>query len=163
MDFFKTISSWIEPAIDFIAGKKAPESYESEVFGASRDRSGGFLGLVKAGASAYNAMQDSKEKEALEAVKYQRPEITRYTGRAASAQQSAGITPVGLRNPDMQAAMRKFMQRANTNPQLSRLHQQYAVNRTIQQGRRTSGLEPARLPSATKMAPATVRKEATET
>ena len=153
MDFFKTISSWIEPAIDFIAGEKAPESYESEVFGASRDRSGGFLGLVKAGASAYNAMQDSKEKEAFEAVKYQRPKITRYTGRAASAQQSAGITPVGLR---------KFMQRANTNPQLSRLHQQYAVNRTIQQGRRTSGLEPARLPSATKMAPATVRKEATE-
>lgn len=162
MDFLKTISSWIEPAIDFIAGEKAPESYESEVFGESRG-SEGFLGLVKAGATAYNAMQDSKEKEAFEAVKYRRPEITRYTGRAASAQQSAGITPVGLRNPDMQAAMRKFMQRSNTNPQLSRLHQQYAVNRTIQQGRRTSGLEPARLPSATKMAPATVRKEATET
>jgi hypothetical protein len=67
-----------------------------------------------------------------------------------------------MRNPDVQTLVRNLMQRNYSNRQMARLQQDYAIRRTIPQGKRTMAVEAARLPSVTEMAPATVRKEAKE-
>lgn len=155
-ELFKTISSWIEPAVDFIAGEKEYES--GDVVG----RSGGFLeNIVKPGAKAYVAMTEKgDDREAFQAVQYKEPKITRYTGRAARGDLPAGgIAPVGMRNPEIQTLVRNLMQRQYANPQMSRIQQDFGVRRTIPQGKRTLAVEAARIPSATETTIAAVRKE----
>lgn len=158
-DLFKTITEFIEPAVEFFAGEK---EYEHES-GAAVGRSGGFLDFAKTGLQAYKAMtDDDDDREAFQAVQYREPQITRYRGRAAPGGLTQGVTPVGMRNPDVQTLVRKLMQRNYSNPQMARLQQDYAIRRTIPQGKRTMAVEAARLPSVQEMAPATVRKEAKE-
>ena len=156
-DLFKTITEFIEPAVEFFAGEKEYES--GDVVG----RSGGFLDFAKTGLQAYKAMtDDDDDREAFQAVQYREPQITRYRGRAAPGGLTQGVTPVGMRNPDVQTLVRNLMQRNYSNRQMARLQQDYAIRRTIPQGKRTMAVEAARLPSVQEMAPATVRKEAKE-
>lgn len=155
-ELFKTITSWVEPAIDFIAGEKEYES--GDVVG----RSGGFLeNIVKPGAKAYMALTEKDDdREAFQAVQYKEPRITRYTGRAARGDLPAGgVTPVGMRNPEIQTLVRNLMQRSYSNAQMSRIQQDYGIRRTSPQGKRTLAVEAARIPSVAEMAPAAVRKE----
>ena len=155
-ELFKTITSWIEPAIDFIAGEKEYES--GDVVG----RSGGFLeNIVKPGAEAYVAMTGKDDdRETFQAVQYKEPKITRYTGRAARGDLPAGgVMPVGMRSPEIQTLVRNLMQRSYSNAQMSRIQQDYGIRRTSPQGKRTLAVEAARIPSVAEMAPAAVRKE----
>lgn len=160
-DLFKTITEFIEPAVDFFTESSAdtagPKGYTRKGGG------GGFLDFAKTGLQAYKAMtDDDDDREAFQAVQYKEPQITRYRGRGAQGGLTQGITPVGMRNPDVQTLVRNLMQRNYSNRQMARLQQDYAIRRTIPQGKRTMAVEAARLPSVTEMAPATVRKEAKE-
>lgn len=154
-ELFKTLSGYVEPAIEFLAGEKEYES--GDVVG----RSGGFLDLVKSGAKAYSAMsQSSEDKEAFQATEYKGPQLKRYSGQAPRGPQlGSAVTPLGLSNPRLQSILKGLADANKTyaNPDLNRIAKN--VQRNIPQGRRTTSIQTPRLPSAKKLAPATVRKE----
>jgi len=159
-DLFKTITEFIEPAVDFFTESSADTAGPR---GYTRKGGSGFLDFAKTGLQAYKAMtDDDDDREAFKAAQYKEPQITRYRGRAAPGGLTQGVTPVGMRNPDVQTLVRNLMRRQYSNPHMSRIQQDYAIRRTIPQGKRTMAVEAARLPSVQEMAPATVRKEAKE-
>ena len=120
----------IDKGADFLMGEMAPESYESEVLGQKRDRSGGFLGLVKAGAEVYTGMMDAEDQDTFGSVEYEKPTIKRYSGQAPKATRAGDVSRLGFRNAELQNAFRRTLQRVNTDRNLQRMTAQYTVRPT---------------------------------
>lgn len=154
-NFFKTITDYIDPVVDFLAGEKEYES--GDVVG----RSGGFLEkIVKPGAEAYVAMtQKDDDREAFQAPEYTPPKITRFSGRApVSPGQQPAAQVLGATDARVQRMYRNLRNRTYANADMSRISQDLKVAMTKRQGARTLGVEPARVPQAQEAAPAAVRK-----
>lgn len=160
---FGSIGDWLDEAVGWVSGG---EENTDETYLLHKDEgssSGDIFGFIQKGAKAYTAMTDKDDdREAFQSVQHTAPKITRYSGQAPRA---AGLealrNPVGLRNPDVASALRKFINRTSANPHMGRIQSNIMVNRNIQQGRRTVAIESPKSPRATKVKPATVRKEAT--
>jgi len=158
---FGNIGDWIDEAVGWVSSGE--DSYNDDYGGSPKSDSGDIFGFIQKGARAYTAMTDKDDdREAFQSVRRTPPKITRYSGQAPRAAGLEGLrNPVGLRNPDVASALRKFINRTSANPHMGRIQSNIMVNRNIQQGRRTVGIESPKPPKATKVKPATVRKEAT--
>ena len=154
-EFFKTITDYIDPVVDFLVGEKEYES--GDVVG----RSGGFLEkIVKPGAEAYVAMTASdKDKEAFTAPTYKEPRIRRFSGQAPrAAGQTSPLQILGASDPRVNKFLKNFTQKAYANADMNRLSRDLRVAMNRRQGQRTIGLEPARQPVVKEAAPAQVRR-----
>lgn len=162
-DFFKTITDYIDPVIDFIAGEKVMTS-DMAKRGEAPERKGGFLDFVRGGAEAYVAMTDKDDdKEAFEPVEYKEPRITRFTGRApASPGATPGVRPLGAADARVQKLYNNLRTRQYANADMNRIGQNFRVGMTTRSGRRTVALESAKSPQVKEAAPAAVRKHPQE-
>jgi len=145
--FFNSLSSFIEPAVEFIFGEKEYES--GDVVG----RSGGFLSTA---ASAYLSSQKDKDDYAPDLPKYQR---VSGSGPARGIAVGQAQNMVGLNRPDMQVALRRFMREYSSNNQTNKFFDQYRTERTLGGGRRTLAVQAAKIPEVTETSAASVRKE----
>ena len=165
--FFNTVMSYVEPVADFVLGEEVFD-YESEAYGVKKgkDRKGGFLSdLFKAGSKAYVATMDNRDdRNAFQATKFQKPNITRFTGQAP---RSPGLTQgtriLGGSDPRVQSMLRNLSSRTYASKDMSRIQREIMVAANLRQGRRTQGVEAAKIPQVKEIAPASVRKLASET
>jgi len=167
MSLWNTIVDFIEPAWDFVMGTEEWESGDLVGFsGGVRgflDPAADFFGsdasmsqFLKSGAKYY---LDSQEKGGpMGASKMKVADIGSAPSSAAAAL-AAARNPVGLRNPDVQAAIRATAGRTNFNPQLNEISKQYLTKR---QGQMTLGVGSPSLGRVTPTSAAPVRTAAKE-
>ena len=103
--------------------------------------------LIRSGAKAYLKYQEEGEPTG-KASKMKVADIGSAPSAAAAAL-AAARNPIGLRNPDIQAAIRATAGRTNFNPQLNEISRQYLTKR---QGQLTLGVGS---PSLQRVAPTT--------
>jgi len=117
------------------------------------EKYGGFL---SGAASAYRKATGQEEGVTpFEVSDLEAPRISLGSDRAPSAPAMPGI-----QDRRLQLAFQTAMRRASqNNPDFQRLISQNVPSPQQVRGRRTLGVEPARLPQATKISPASVRKE----
>ena len=168
MSLWNAIVDFIEPAWDFVMGTEEWESGDLVGFsGGVRgflDPAADFFGsdasmsqFLKSGAKYY---LDSQEKGGPmgKASKMKVADIGSAPSSAAAAL-AAARNPVGLRNPDVQAAIRATAGRTNFNPQLNEISKQYLTKR---QGQMTLGVGSPSLGRVTPTSAAPVRTAAKE-
>tara|TARA_X000001388_G_scaffold77326_1_gene77629 strand:+ start:810 stop:1322 length:513 start_codon:yes stop_codon:yes gene_type:complete len=163
---FSNIGDWLDQGVDFVLdvfdGEDDSSSffdYESDAYGV--DSSSWWKTAAKEGIGFLaDTMEDKDEKNRFQSVKRTAPEITRYGQERVRGGLADLRNPVGLSNPDIQSAIRRFSERTHGNRDMARLANDVAVRRTLAQGRKTVTTPTPQLPKAKKVAPATVRKEA---
>ena len=152
-DFFKAITNTV---LGFVASGESTAK-ERAIAGKSSmnlvDKYGGFL---SGAASAYRKASGQEEGATpFEAPEIDLPRISLGSDRAPGAPAMPGI-----QDRRLQLAFQTAMRRASqNNPDFQRLISQNVPQPQQVRGKRTMGIEPARLPQATKISPASVRKE----
>ena len=162
--FFNTVMTYVDPVADFLLGD---DVYDDDAYETgspvSKSRQGGFLSdLLKSGSKAYVATMDNKDdRNAFQATKFQKPDITRFTGQAP---RSPGLTQgtqiLGGSDPRVQSMLRNLSSRTYASKDMSRIQREIMVAANLRQGRRTQGIDAAKIPQVKEMAPASVRKPA---
>jgi len=162
--FFNTVMTYVDPVADFLLGDDVSD-YDSEAYGnqTGKDKKSGFLSdLLKSGSKAYVATMDNKDdRNAFQATEFQKPDITRFTGQAP---RSPGLTQgtqiLGGSDPRVQSMLRNLSSRTYASKDMSRIQNDIKVAMNLRQGRRTQGIDAAKIPQVKEMAPASVRKPA---
>jgi hypothetical protein len=113
--------------------------------------------LIRSGAKAYLKYQEEGEPTD-KASKRKVADIGNAPSTAAAAL-AAARNPIGLRNPDIQAAIRATAGRTNFNPQLNEISRQYLTKR---QGQLTLGVGSPSMQRVTPTSAAPVRTAAKE-
>ena len=155
-----SVKKGLEAIIDFgvglFTGDKGDPRGEARYSGGARSEDSGgeslTMGFIKKGAQAY--------KGTMEAVSdIQLPEIDDVRiDKGSSVARGAGPL-AGIRDSRIQLAIQTAMRRTQfSNPDFGKLMQGVPQPRPVRRGR-TLGIEPARLPQATKSKIAQVRKE----
>tara|TARA_X000001388_G_scaffold49149_1_gene35210 strand:+ start:2108 stop:2632 length:525 start_codon:yes stop_codon:yes gene_type:complete len=166
--FINTVTTYIDPVADFLLGEEvySDDAYETGS-PVSKSRQGGFLSdLFKKGSKAYVAtMQaDKDDPNVFQATKFQKPDITRFTGQAP---RSPGLTQgaqiLGGSDPRVQSMLRNLSSRTYASKDMSRIQNDIKVAMNLRQGRRTQGIDAAKIPQAKEMDIAKVRKQAPDT
>jgi len=172
MSLWNAIVDFIEPAWNWITDSSISDLpdellYTQGMSGSSPiqtaiDYGTGFFGsdlgsLVKSGAKYYLESQE-KGGPMGKASKMKVADIGSAPSSAAAAL-AAARNPVGLRNPDVQAAIRATAGRTNFNPQLNEISKQYLTKR---QGQLTLGVGSPSLGRVTPTSAAPVRTAAKE-
>lgn len=162
--FSKVIGDVIDLGADFLMGEEVMTSDRARRGEGPEREGGGFIDFLRGGAEAYKAMTDSDDdKEAFQAVEYEKPSIRRYSGRAqVSGALTTGPGLVGLSDPRVQNMLRNLANRVHANRDMNRLSRDMRVAMNRRQGQRTLGLEAARAPQVKEAAPAAVRKHPEE-
>ncbi|MGB1651386.1 MAG: hypothetical protein ACPHEP_10180 [Acidimicrobiales bacterium] len=155
-----SLGNFIDSASDFIFGEFVYDD-DSVNVASARSRQGGFLDkLVVGGAKAFMKTTMAEEEDrVLQTPEHEGPRFIQSRYRPGQAQRTAPTQIVGMRNADLQTAIRRMMSRSSSNPDMARLVRDTMVRRNIQQGRKYIGIATPQLPKATKMAAADVRKE----
>lgn len=162
MDFWDTITDFVEPAWDWLVGTDSGMGEDYGTAGALSTLYGygeSFLGsgvgdLVSKGAKAY--LKSQKEEGPFQTPEIKAPKITRSASTVNVAGLASLKNSIGVNNPDVRAAMQRLSQRTNVNPQMQSISQQYMTKR---QGARTMGLESSSLARVKTAPAASVRTE----
>jgi len=164
---FGNIGDWLDEGVDFVLDvfdgddDSSIFDYESEAYGVKS--SSWWKTAAKEGIGFLADTMDNKdEKNRFESRRREAPKITRYGQERVRGGLADLRNPVGLRNPDIQSALRKFAQRTHGNADMARMANNVSIRRTLAQGRKTVATPAPKLPTAKKIAPATVRKEASD-
>ena len=160
--FFNTVMTYVDPVADFLLGDDVYDD-DSVNVASTKSRQGGFLSdLFKSGSKAYVATMnaDKDDPNVFQATKFQKPNITRFTGQAP---RSPGLTQgaqiLGGSDPRVQSMLRNLSSRTYASKDMSRIQNDIKVAMNLRQGRRTQGIDAAKIPQVKEIAPAAVRKQ----
>lgn len=128
----KALDVVIETGAEFLTGRSRYDDYgigDKGEFDTSKSTSGGFLGLVSAGAKHFVAMQDDKDGNY-----FTTPEIERFEARSRYQRTPGGLsrgqTRWSPRSVDYQEALRRRLQNQNFETSLEAKTAQYTVRPT---------------------------------
>jgi hypothetical protein len=160
-DVFTAIGNFASEAISSVFGGGDPRN-EREYSGGAREKEldlvekyGGFLSGVGKAARTAMGSEEGYAPFATADDNLTAPRVQLGSSRAAQAPALGGIQSSRL-NLAVQTAMRR---RTQSNVDFQRLINQYMTQPRAGRGKRTMGIEPARLPSVQEIKPAEVRKE----
>lgn len=161
-DVFTAIGNFASDAISSVFGGGDPRK-EREYSGGAREKDldlvekyGGFLsGVGKAARAAMGQTEGAYAPFEMEDYSLEAPRIQKGSARAAQAPALGGIQSSRL-NLAVQTAMRRKTQ---ANMDFQRLISQNMTSPRPVRGKRTLGLEPARMPQVQEIRPSEVRKE----